>query len=380
MKAFCSLNPLWLRKVTDSWAVVRSFEARVIAIRDDWESRDGGVLRGKMLLVGPAPLPYWESRGKYLHRKLLHRSFDPHVVPTIDVGLDVVYDLEWIKTGGINQNLVVGGDGEPLDYTQLYGMPNTYNYETTSDEDGSDKSEGGEMDVSISSYNRRMMASARLELKCKRAVYHGNRDERSSSASISRLANRILTRLDSASKELFNVSLNELPPAPASPDAEGEKHDSDLSLDASNNLSMDSLKRYVFFLHSLLVFLFSFDLSAFLCFSEDLGGRSAGKKRKSPPAPCNTLTSTQELPEVSPTLVMTLVDHDNSPETSPIRRPAPSSFSAQNLCPAPVGPLVRPPAPVGTLVRPPAPCSQDFEIGGVSFCSFLSKFSVSVFS
>ena len=109
MKAFCSLNPLWLRKVTDSWAVVRSFEARVIAIRDDWESRDGGVLRGKMLLVGPAPLPYWESRGKYLHRKLLHRSFDPHVVPTIDVGLDVVYDLEWIKTGGINQNLVVGG-------------------------------------------------------------------------------------------------------------------------------------------------------------------------------------------------------------------------------------------------------------------------------
>ena len=127
--------------------------------------------------------------------------------------------------------------------------------------------------------------------------------------------------------------------------------------------------------------------------SDDLGGRSSGKKKekRTPPAPSNTLTSTQELPESVTKVVITLVDHDNdlpalpvSPiKTSPQMRPSIIKLTGLlvDICPRPIGPMVRPvgPVPAVGVVRPlicplraaapPPPLAApdlDFELGGVS--------------
>ena len=214
----------------------------MIAVWEEWETCDGGVIRSGMLLIGPAPVPQWDSRGKYLHRKLLHRSYNPCVVPTIDVGFDIVSDRDWITSGGLDQNKVCTDDGELLDYSRLFRLPQYWCHESSSDEVDSEVSEGEKQDLEIAAYNQEMVSSAKKALQMRRRVYNPNKG--GSSASISKIADRIMVRLDHASKELFNVSLQELPPA--SPESSPEKHDSDISLDASNNLLMESLHRFLF--------------------------------------------------------------------------------------------------------------------------------------
>ena len=280
---------------------------RVIATRDDslvsWGSRREehgvGVYYDGSLHIGPAPTPVWGRRGRYIQEKLRVVGIDHDSKSYVDVGLDAVPDSEWLITGGIAQNELYGESREGIDYSNMYGVPDDIYNESETEEESSEEEES-EPEMSRCERDRiehekKVLESLKLrhgpygpywsnfslspstlkntgacsttppdagELfktcmsKIKKASDDLGQDDAASVASDNtneRLFQQLHARLDYTAK-MLGIDLSAPPvsdgPAAAPLGAGGtdgerllEKNDSDISLAASNNLSMDSLNR-----------------------------------------------------------------------------------------------------------------------------------------
>lgn len=138
---FCELNPDWLVTVNHDergWVTVRSCDVRVIATQDDDDIRDPEYCvidkKQERILKGPAPEPDWDPREKFLQKNFTRIvKYDAWTTGgTVDVGFDSIRDEDWVKTGGISQNVKYYTDGSILDNSTLYGQPEGVHYEVSS--------------------------------------------------------------------------------------------------------------------------------------------------------------------------------------------------------------------------------------------------------
>ena len=250
--------------------VIRSCEARVIATKSADEVRplETSVYVGSSLMQGSAPVPTWPprgSRGAYMKSSIPLSSLS-YPASVQDVGLDVVPDHEWIGSGGVTQNEVFDGTMARMDYSLIYGLPKTVFEEVITDGEDDELGEESGTKILVKACSRRNRLDALSNLKASRRVesrgfWPGKRVQfdvspgsDGSTGARSRMQNlfdETLELMEAATEGFSNLIPRQASgqtPDKQAPNQEdltdttdkadpAEKADSDLSLDASNNLS-----------------------------------------------------------------------------------------------------------------------------------------------
>ena len=246
VSSFCASNALWLsRENHKTWAYIQCCEARVIAVNDRRVHRDvvSCVSLGETLTRGPAPVPEWERRGRYIQRKLRPMcGVDGRAISVVDVGLDVVPDYDWAGTWGITQNEVFDTSMERINYSLMYGLPHDVYHESSTESSLSGAENETESLTQIDA--KKSIARAGESLQTERATafrigfWPGRRVNAEDMPSPPDESDS--DRHAAVMKELYDDSLAVIGKINR---IIAERADSDLSLDASNNMSVESTSR-----------------------------------------------------------------------------------------------------------------------------------------
>ena len=229
------MNPLWATTENqDCWATIHSCDARVIATQDPGYVRDSArcVMNGNIVVSGAAPSPEWPFRGKFLQKKL--RPFSGpghHLLPVVDVGLDSVRDHDWVRSGGIDQNQILDESGERLNYSIMYGFPAQVFHESDTDA-SSDGSIGAEVRY-YTELSARYGAEATKEIHASCGFWANRELPTAGNAGLDGAFGQL------AHSKLFAGGALQGSAGLGLRSAADEKADSELSLNASNNMSVD---------------------------------------------------------------------------------------------------------------------------------------------
>ena len=112
-EAFLRRNPCYCKDVSgDNWAMCRSVELRIIAIREPGPRDKSKCVVARhdpdVILKGPSPVPKWEKRRGHYQEHLDKLADDALLLPapivTRDLGLDSHDSGPWSGCGGYDQN------------------------------------------------------------------------------------------------------------------------------------------------------------------------------------------------------------------------------------------------------------------------------------
>ena len=243
IKAFCLLNPEWLKTENqDLWTAIHCCDARILAVQDSDYVRDSSrcVMNGQLIVTGTPPTPVWPFRGRFMQKKM--KGFAGpgyHILPVIDVGLDTVSDHDWIRTGGLSQNEVHDESNQRLNYSLMFGVSAEIFNESTTDEEPSDTDDSCAREI-IKYYTDKSSANAIAEIKVMRG-----KSEFWESAKLPSVGNPSLDAMFQSLNASIEFATSHFMKAAGKQRSAtlDEKADSDLSLNASNNMDYDSSPR-----------------------------------------------------------------------------------------------------------------------------------------